>query len=54
MMGKMYRRIQMRLRVKRKKDNSEDTEVNIIGISSSCEKVLVCKYIDIFHTITIF
>ena len=31
----------------KEKDNSEDTEVNIIGISSSCEKVLVCKYIDI-------
>ena len=39
----MYRTIQMRLQVRRKKDNSEHTEVNVIGISSSCEKVLLCK-----------
>ena len=38
----------------KEKDNSEDTEVNIIGISLICEKVLLCNYIDIFHTITIF
>ena len=37
----------------KEKDKSEDTEVNIIGISSSCEKVLDCKYIDTFHAITI-
>ena len=37
----------------KEKDKSEDREVNIINISSSCEKVLVCKYIDIFHIISI-
>ena len=51
MMGKMYRIIQMS---EKEKDNSEHTEVNVIGISSSCEKVLLCNYIYIFHTITIF
>ena len=37
----------------KEKDKSEDTEVNVIGIFSSCEKVLDCKCVDAFHTITI-
>ena len=60
MMGKMYRTIQMRLSEK-EKDNSEHTEVNVIGISSIIEKVhldnlnvyldtLICKFFsDLQH-----
>ena len=53
-MGKMYRVIPMRLQVKKEKDKTENGEMNIINVSSSCEKVLVSKYIYIFHTISIF
>ena len=38
----------------KEKDKTENGEMNIINVSSSCEKVLVSKYIDIFHTISIF
>ena len=40
--------------MKRKKIRLKNGEMNIINVSSSCEKVLVFKYIDVFHTISIF
>ena len=38
----------------KERGKTENGEMNIINVSSNCEKVLVSKYIDIFHTISIF
>ena len=54
MMGKMYRVNTNETSSEKEKDKTENGEMNIINVSSTCEKVLVSKYIDIFHTISIF
>ena len=38
----------------KEKDKTKNGEMNMINVSSSCDKVLVSKYINIFYIITIF
>ena len=46
MMGKIYRVILVKLQVKREK--IKDGEMDMINVSSTCDKVVVCKYMSIF------
>ena len=48
MVGKFYRVILMKLQSEKKKDKTKDGEMDMMNVSSSCDKVVVCKYISIF------